>query len=337
MLEDPILTAETMMLVSVIIPVFNGARFLSRAIDSALSQTLAPHEVIVVDDGSTDETPDVIARYGSRIRSARIPNSGPAGARNQGIRMATGQAIAFLDADDVWFKDKLRYQVEALERYPEAGMVVCDFAVRYPHLRYRMMRHSDVLRNRAMMNFDSPLREDPFKLLMIEHFVGTASAAVIRKDIIDRVGFFNPEYRSSQDYDYWLRVSLLTNITVLSQVLFYKKNHPANISADPERTHRFRRLLLTNTIRDHAGAIARKRIGHICRLSLSECDLFRGNLEYEAGRRTAAFRLYILALTEYPHPAVIKRFVWTAGKKILRLASFGLLSRKRFRRIYARA
>src|SRR4051812_47467284 len=100
--------------VSVIIPVYNGAAFITRAIDSALQQSHRPSEIIVVNDGSTDATLDVLAPYGGRIVLISIANGGVSNARNVGIAASTGELLAFLDADDSWHPNKLQMQVAAL-------------------------------------------------------------------------------------------------------------------------------------------------------------------------------------------------------------------------------
>src|SRR5512143_3730544 len=106
-------------LVSVVMPVYNGARYLRQALESALAQTYRPLEIVVVDDGSTDETPAILAEFGTRIRALRQPNSGSAAARNAALDAARGELIAFLDADDLWLPQKLAVQVEYLREHPD--------------------------------------------------------------------------------------------------------------------------------------------------------------------------------------------------------------------------
>jgi glycosyltransferase involved in cell wall biosynthesis len=104
--------------VSVIIPVYNGRAYIAEAIDSVLAQTRPADEVIVVDDGSTDGVGEVLDRYGANLRVVRQGNRGPAAALNTGLAVTTGDTIAFLDADDLWTRDKLRQQCEALAEDP---------------------------------------------------------------------------------------------------------------------------------------------------------------------------------------------------------------------------
>lgn len=109
--------------VSVIIPVFNGERYLAEALESVFLQTRLPEEVVVVDDGSTDATPAVARSFGDRIRYVRQQNRGIGPARNRGLRESTGQLVAFLDHDDLWTEEKLDLQVRALKASPRTGLV----------------------------------------------------------------------------------------------------------------------------------------------------------------------------------------------------------------------
>ena len=110
--------------VSVVITTYNYERFVAAAIESVLRQTVRPDEIVVVDDGSTDATAAVVARYAARgVRYIRQANAGPGAARNRGIRETRGDLIAFLDADDRWLPDKLARQLAHLRRYPAAGLV----------------------------------------------------------------------------------------------------------------------------------------------------------------------------------------------------------------------
>src|SRR4030067_1245470 len=114
--------------ISVIIPCFNSGKYLRECLDSVLSQTSQDFEVIVVDDGSTDDTPSIIKSYGSRVRLIRQDNKGPSSARNAGIKIAQGNYIAFQDADDVWLPRKLELQYRFLQENPPYLWVYSDMS-----------------------------------------------------------------------------------------------------------------------------------------------------------------------------------------------------------------
>src|SRR5690348_1282544 len=111
--------------VSAVIPVYNGAQYLTEAIRSVLAQTHPVTDCLVIDDGSTDATPEVAAGFGSEVRYVRLPRGGQSRARNRGTWLARGDLIAFLDHDDAWLPSKLELQLEELRRRPEATMVLC--------------------------------------------------------------------------------------------------------------------------------------------------------------------------------------------------------------------
>lgn len=115
-------------MISVVIPVFNGAAYVAQAIDSVLDQTVPPTEVVVVDDGSSDSTAEVVQRYQPRVLYRRQANQGPGAARNLGIRESKGEFLAFLDSDDLWLPEKLRLQKAALDEDPELNLVFCHMS-----------------------------------------------------------------------------------------------------------------------------------------------------------------------------------------------------------------
>ena len=112
--------------VSVVVTTYNQRAYIAAAIESALGQTFSDREVVVVDDGSTDGTDAIVVSFGDRVRLIRQENQGIAGARNTGVLNARGELVAFLDGDDLWEPDKLAFQVETAERYPQAGLVAVD-------------------------------------------------------------------------------------------------------------------------------------------------------------------------------------------------------------------
>jgi glycosyltransferase involved in cell wall biosynthesis len=169
--------------ISVVIPAYNAAGFVGNAIESVLAQSLQPIEILVVDDGSADDTADVVARYPSPVRVIRQANGGPAAARNHGVREATGDWIALLDADDTWLPPKLEGQAE-FTGSPDVGVIHSwPYPTSVP----------------ARAGFDE---------LWKRNIVHT-SAALVRRAAFDEVGGFDEDRAliSVEDYNLWLRMA----------------------------------------------------------------------------------------------------------------------------------
>ena len=186
-------------LVSVVIPTYNYAHFVADAVDSALAQTHEPVEVIVVDDGSTDDTAAVLGRFGERITTIRKPNGGLSSARNAGIRAARGDFIAILDADDVWMPDKVQRQLALLRDHAGAGAIGCGAELVDGQGRLKSIRL-----------FPAPSGGRPERLravLLREQWVGgSGSGALIPAQVLERVGLFDEELTAAEDWDMWLRI-----------------------------------------------------------------------------------------------------------------------------------
>src|SRR5687768_3824605 len=118
--------------VSVIIPTYNCEAYIAETVDSVLGQTFGNLEIIVIDDGSTDRTREIVASYGPLVRLITQANSGVCAARNRGIREAAGRYLCLMDHDDYWFADKLALQVQEMERQPQVGLVYSTFVFWYP-------------------------------------------------------------------------------------------------------------------------------------------------------------------------------------------------------------
>jgi glycosyltransferase involved in cell wall biosynthesis len=207
--------------VSVIIPAYNSAAWLSEAIDSALNQTVAPLDVIVVDDGSTDDTPRIREPYRERIRVIVQENKGPSAARNRGIEAAAGDLIAFLDADDLWLAEELEKQLACLREHPRAGLV-----------------HSAVIRW-ACGNGGTSGPDDHGRGVAgncyerLFHRCGIMmSSAVVRRGCLVRVGGFDEGIRrpTTEDYDLWFRVARYHEIAYVEEPPVLYRLHDSNAS-----------------------------------------------------------------------------------------------------------
>ena len=197
--------------VSVIIPVFNGETFLPDAVASVLAQEDPDLEIIIVDDGSTDRTEEIVRRFVGNIRYLRQANQGPAAARNRGLEVAQGNVIAFLDADDLWPHDKLKLQLGYLTDDPLMEMVTGYV---------QMLRLSE-------SSPDGPAFEDSAD----SNLSVNLGASVFRKSAFDRVGLFDEGMRYSEDVDWFMRARESgIRMIVIEEVTLYYRLHNQNMT-----------------------------------------------------------------------------------------------------------
>jgi glycosyltransferase involved in cell wall biosynthesis len=211
-----------MLKVSVVIPTYNHARFLEQAIESVLAQTFPAHEVIVVDDGSTDSTPGVLARYENRIRVVRQQNQGVAAARNHGARLSTGELLAFLDADDVWLPGKLEQQTARFMGEPELGLVHCGY-VEINAQGEQFDRHLNGLEGWVAT-----------EMLLFRRAVilGGGSGVLIRRDAFEQTGGFDERLSTSADWDLYVRIAQEWKVGFVPEALLQYRVHDSNMSGN---------------------------------------------------------------------------------------------------------
>ena len=187
------------MTISVIIPAWNAQRHIARAIRSVLAQTRPADEIIVVDDGSTDGTADTVRAFGSKVSLITQLNGGVSVARNTGIAAATGEWIAFLDADDEWLPDKLRLQLDCHRCYPDIKWSFTRLQWDRPEWSRPSLAHPD-------SNSNSCLFEDYLAAYCQGYFVSTITV-MVHQSVFDAVGFFDPGMKRAQANDLWFRIA----------------------------------------------------------------------------------------------------------------------------------
>jgi len=178
--------------VSVVMPVYNGERFLRQSLESVFAQTFQDFETLCVDDGSTDRSAAILQEYGTKIRLIRQRNAGQSAARNAGVALANGRYIAFLDQDDLWYSSKLMGQVAALEANPRVILVHCDFD--------RIDEKGQMVQEGAGTSERASALASPMGLLIGEALI-FPSAMMIRKDAYERSGGFDSELQGFEDFD----------------------------------------------------------------------------------------------------------------------------------------
>jgi len=208
--------------VSIIIPTWNRSRVLCEAVDSALAQSFTDSEVVVVDDGSTDDTAAVVAaRYGPlpRVRYLRQPNAGPASARNRGVRESRGALIAFLDSDDLWEPSKLELQVDQLDRHAEAALSFCDAVVRDRGrdrgTRFAGKRFVGDITVRGLVEWNFPM---------------CTPAVVVRRSALEAVGLFDAGLACQEDWDLWIRLITHAPVVYIDRPLVVIRRGDDNLS-----------------------------------------------------------------------------------------------------------
>jgi glycosyltransferase involved in cell wall biosynthesis len=213
---------------SVIIPAFNRAAFLREAIDSVLAQTEKDFELIVVDDGSTDHTRELVAEYGDRIRYFFQPNAGVSAARNLGIRHAAGKFVAFLDSDDLWLPQKLARQMQWMAAHPH--LLLCytgEIWIR------RGVRVNQKLIHAKAGGWIYPL--------CLPRCIISPSSVLMRRELFAAVGLFDEQLPVCEDYDLWLRIASRFEVSYIAEPLIVKRGgHPDQLSQREWGNDRYR-------------------------------------------------------------------------------------------------
>ena len=190
--------------ISVVIPVYNNTPWISRAIDSVLAQSRPPDEVIVIDDGSTDDTAKCVKEYGNPVILIEQPNAGAAAARNRGIEAATGNWIAFLDGDDEWLENRLAEQVKLIESNPELAWCTGNY---YTCLLQESWRAPYIEPEKARTLMDHlDITKDYFAAYPAG-LGGHTNTMLIRKDVLVEAGLFRVEQKRANDLDLWWRIA----------------------------------------------------------------------------------------------------------------------------------
>lgn len=207
-------------MVSVIIPAYNCERYLGEAIESVLSQDHRPLELIVVNDGSTDNTETIAGRYGDRIIYIGQENRGPAAARNRGLQISRGEVIGFLDADDLWSENKLSLQ---LTRLAEDRSVEIVIGLSQPT---KLQADKD---GKAI--FQKWL--DPYCALLL-------SAALFRRSVFEKVGLFDETLHYGEDTDWFMRAREMgISMAIIQEVSLFYRHHGFNMTLDSAKRNRF--------------------------------------------------------------------------------------------------
>jgi len=211
--------------VSVIIPSYNCERYIAETLESILDQTFKDIEIIVVDDGSTDKTRQIVTSYGEPVRLVTQTNAGVCAARNHGIREAAGQYVCLMDHDDYWLPDKLALQLEQMQRHPEVGLVYSTFAWWNPGENGAFPAPANYRDDSPGTAVDEEFSGWIYHLLLLDCWVLTSSA-LIRGEVFNKCGVFDESLPYSEDWDLWLRISREYPFIKLKKALTLYRQHP---------------------------------------------------------------------------------------------------------------
>jgi glycosyltransferase involved in cell wall biosynthesis len=230
--------------ISVIIPTYNSARYLGEAIASVLAQGYKNLEILVVDDGSNDDTFDVVRRYGSHVQYIRLETNsgGPATPRNIGIKAASGDTVAIFDSDDVMLPGKLKDQMDFLNEHTSIPLVFTNFrnfSLNGDSPADFLADHKDfqaMARTALKKNWYRLAKPESYETLISDTYIGT-SGVMFRKWLVNDVGYFDQSVSNSDDVEFFFRVTRKYDIGYIDQVYHRRRVHPGNISARTRALH----------------------------------------------------------------------------------------------------
>lgn len=284
------------MQISVVIPTWNRASTLGRAVDSVLTQTRPVHEVIVVDDGSTDETENILAQF-STVKTIVQANAGVSAARNAGIRAANGDWIALLDSDDEWLPKKIEQQTQAIKDNPLTRICHCD---------------EIWIRNGVRVNAKHKHRK--YGGWIYPHCLPlcaiSPSAAMLRRDVFDTVGWFDESLPACEDYDYWLRLCASNPVTFVDSLLLKKYGgHDDQLSQRFWGMDRFRIAALAKAI--CSGDLNQEQLILTQKMLKKKLLIFiEGSRKRDRHADAEEFEQRFLPLTQLPLPSHQESISW---------------------------
>jgi len=318
--------------VSVIVPTYNRAGFIGETLQSIFRQTLPPREVIVVDDGSTDNTEAVVREFGSRVRYIRIPNSGPANARKVGISLARCDWIALCDSDDLWLPEKLGCQAQLFKLAPEVQYCFTDFFLLTPKGRDSRTKFQQAPPHfwevpKLQLATDLWVVTDPFFPHILKFQPIFPSCVTFAQEFYTRVGGFRPDVVDNwpaEDLEFTLRCTLQPPLGVVARPLVEIRKHPGGHSANKIR-------LLEGEIRILEYARTHYELpGAYCVLLEQQISLrsaAAAELAFAAGELQLVRELEPRILARHRHPKLhIKLAVVRLPDKIARVIARALVS-----------
>ena len=276
-------------LVSAVIPVYNGSNYLREAIDSVLNQTYPNIEILVIDDGSTDNTWDIIQSYGDKVRGFRKENGGVSSALNMGIKNMRGEWFAWLSHDDLWLPENIERKIEFILKNPGGGIY-------YGGYSYINPKHENLYGSNGCWY---PRGEDLQKMLRSGNYIHGITALVHRK-CFQKVGLFDEHLRCTQDYEMWFRIAKEYSTYLLPTRLAQTRIHPEQVG---------------NIRRNHC-AIELEKSRKYLLSTVSKCELFPPGTSRYSKLYCNIYMMYLNFCVKYNIPS-LRDGIFSLSKKIL--------------------
>jgi len=318
--------------ISVVIPCYNGQKFLKEAIASINNQTLQAKEIVIVNDGSKDDSLEIICELSRHnpipIKLVGQENGGVSSARNIGVAAASGDWIAFLDVDDLWYPEKLATQAKIIEESSKRiALVCCDYHNDFQdemHSKYRQSAHVQPLLGREVEG-------EEFQLAFIaENFIGTATAMMFRRDLALRNGCFDVYFNHSEDFDFILRLSQFGTVYLDNEPMALKRHHGENLTDDLALYYFSHSTSLLKNIRcsnHYFRTSFSKVVIDAMRFSYDECLIQYANQMFERDIRKG-LKEYLGLVTKLMTLKGYRNYVVSFTKKLIRTCSFGLIKNR---------
>jgi glycosyltransferase involved in cell wall biosynthesis len=276
--------------VSIILPVYNSAQFVEEALESIRQQTYRDYEVIVVDDGSQDQTGEIVKQHKGKLRYIYQDHGGPAQARNRGIRESTGKYIAFLDSDDLWLPSKLEKQVDMMDRNPELSMVITE----------NLCFNEQGVFMPWMGKREKLMEGDIAKNIFVHSWVGTPTV-MVKREVFDRVGLFEEQLQLAEDDNMWVRIAANFKVGLLDEVLVKVRDHSSRTILDREKM--FESVRVNIELLSHKYAGVGERIKNVIPLKYSQ-------LYFQVGYYSFENQNYVEARTAFRQGIKSYRWYW---------------------------
>ncbi|ART49639.1 glycosyltransferase family 2 protein [Acidovorax carolinensis] len=285
--------------VSVVIPVRNGKDYLQEALDSVLQQSFTDLELLLINDGSTDDDYDRYALQDQRIRVIHLTGTGVSRARNVGIAQSRGELIAFLDADDLWFPGKLQAQVRYFDDHPDVGVVFGKF-IRWPALPGGgFAPASSLIQDASRFTTAEPERSGWLYARLLKGLLVGMNTAVIRRGVYEAIGGFDESMRQGEDYDFWLKSSRISEMHSLNGPVALYRIHGASAMHKLSDENHLANLIKVATLRWSASYRPGDDItNHEIKRRLGEAHFTHGYAHYWGGDKRVAKNSFIQSLSK---------------------------------------